>query len=311
MKEFDIFELKKTLDCRNIALCFNGPFTRNILDELGNAIKSHIKSAQIEQSLMYDVFSVFMEMVLNVRNYIIKKRYVEQGLHDYSSAALVVSVSDNVYSICSGNAVDKLDIDYLTKTLSSFNSMDRKDLKEMYKERKLKKLPKDATSAGLGLMNIVKKASEPLQYRVRDINQTHCFFSLKVVISGSIKSLYIQATSSTPRVQFHSQTGSLSIIGESYPENAFEFYSKLSEWLYDYLVKTSNPITLNLRLVYLNTSSAKCLMDLFDMLERAYKKGRDIAIYWRYDNENDWSTDTAEEFKEEMSLPFHIVPIAE
>ena len=43
--------------------------------------------------------------------------------------------------------------------------------------------------------------------------------------------LEIEATSSTPRIGYEDETHTLSISGESYPENSFEFYAPVFEWL--------------------------------------------------------------------------------
>jgi hypothetical protein len=37
-------------------------------------------------------------------------------------------------------------------------------------------------SSGLGLIDMSRKASQPLGYSLRDIDDRHCFFSLKAII---------------------------------------------------------------------------------------------------------------------------------
>ena len=41
----------------------------------------------------------------------------------------------------------------------------------------------------------------------------------------------IEATSSTPHIRYDEGTHTLSVSGESYPENSFEFYAQVFEWL--------------------------------------------------------------------------------
>ena len=126
-----------------------------------------------------------------------------------------------------------------------------------------------------------------------------------------MNNLNLSATISTPSVEFDAAAGSLTIAGESYPENAFEFYKPLLGWVRDYLASSDVAVTANLALSYLNTSSIKSIMDLLDLLEAAHVKGRTVSLYWRYHKENDRALEMIEEFREEVTLPFFIAPIAE
>lgn len=120
--------------------------------------------------------------------------------------------------------------------------------------------------------------------------------------------LYIEQTKSTPRVEFDAQSGKLSIEGQSYPENAFRFYEPIFKWLEDYLNATDMELVLDIyfHMPYINTSSAKCIMMLLDILENAYQEGKKVKIRWYYDKENEEALECAEEFKEDLELPFEI-----
>jgi hypothetical protein len=119
-------------------------------------------------------------------------------------------------------------------------------------------------------------------------------------------SINIAGTSTTPKIECDPDKGIILMQGDSYPENSFEFFNALLSWVDDYLHLKTAPLALELRLVYLNTSSVKVMMDIFDMLEEAYLQGRKIDVNWFYDNRNERVMDLAEEFKEDCSFPFLI-----
>jgi len=125
-----------------------------------------------------------------------------------------------------------------------------------------------------------------------------------------MNTLQLEATKSTPRVQFDPATGHLSITGQSYPENAFKFYEPLLLWLDDYLaqVKTDTIVTFELHLPYINTSSTKCFMMLLEKLDKAHLSGKRVEVRWYYNEDNETELECAEEFKEDLSLPFAILP---
>jgi len=52
-------------------------------------------------------------------------------------------------------------------------------------------------------------------------------------------------------------------------------------------------------------------MMLLEMMEKAYNDGKNIRIVWLYDQDNESELECAEEFKEDLTLPFEITSIAE
>lgn len=115
-------------------------------------------------------------------------------------------------------------------------------------------------------------------------------------------------TASTPLICFDPVSNVLRMIGESYPENSFDFYAPLLAWLTARLQHLAG-LTLDITITYMNSSSTKCTLDLMDIMEEAHGRGVPIRIIWRYDRENPRSYELAEDFREEVSFPFDIVAL--
>ncbi len=122
-------------------------------------------------------------------------------------------------------------------------------------------------------------------------------------------SISIDATKSTPRIFFDERKNVLELRGESYPENTSEFYDPLFKWLDKHLDELlEESFTVDIELIYFNSSSSKILMNLFDRLEEKAEEGKNIAVNWIYDKKNDSSLEYGEEFKEDLTtLPFNLV----
>lgn len=118
--------------------------------------------------------------------------------------------------------------------------------------------------------------------------------------------LKIDGTQSTPSIIADASAGTVEMRGDSYPENSFELFSPAMRWIDDYLRQSDRPLALNLHLLYLNTSSVKAMMDIFDMLEEAHREGRKVEVNWFYDEQNERVAELAEEFREDCSFPFRI-----
>jgi hypothetical protein len=128
-----------------------------------------------------------------------------------------------------------------------------------------------------------------------------------------VENLAIEATKSSPYIHFDASTGLLEIKGKSYPENAAKFFAPLFSWLKEYLSSSAcDPVTMDMGLIYFNSSSSKALMNLLELLEEAASNGRQIVVNWYYHEENDTILEAGEEFKDEVSsLDFNLVEISD
>ena len=93
-----------------------------------------------------------------------------------------------------------------------------------------------------------------------------------------------EGSAKTPVVEF-SSNGELLLKGRSIPENSIEFYKPLIEWLESYSESPNSTTVLSVQLEYFNTSSSKCILDVFKKLESVsnfkYGSSSDIDIAFR------------------------------
>jgi len=116
-----------------------------------------------------------------------------------------------------------------------------------------------------------------------------------------MKNLSIAPTKYTPSINLDANTGIFEIIGKSYPENTFEFYQPMMEWVENYF--SSEPqeqTTVNLEIIYFNSSSSKLFFDFFDIFD-AKKNKHAICINWIYDAENENAEEAGEDFIEDFT----------
>lgn len=121
-----------------------------------------------------------------------------------------------------------------------------------------------------------------------------------------MENINIASTQSTPSIQTDFRNGVVEMRGDSYPENSFELFSPVLDWIDAYLREDARPLRVDLHLLYLNTSSVKAMMDIFELLEQAHRAGRDVGVNWYYDEQNERVAELAEEFREDCSFPFDI-----
>lgn len=126
-----------------------------------------------------------------------------------------------------------------------------------------------------------------------------------------MESLKIEGTPKTPTINFNASSGILEVKGRSIPENSIEFYKPLIDWLDEYLSGPAKQTTVNIQLEYFNTSSSKCILDVFKKLEGIYKAGNEVMINWHYEEDDEDMLEAGEDYQSIIKVPFKMCEIDE
>ena len=126
-----------------------------------------------------------------------------------------------------------------------------------------------------------------------------------------MESIIIEGTPKTPTVEFNAEEGKVEIKGRSIPENSVEFYNPLIAWLEAYGSNPKDVTQVNIQLEYFNTSSSKCILDVFKKLESLAKAGNDIKVNWFYEEDDEDMLEAGEDYQSIIKLPFKMIEIEE
>lgn len=125
-----------------------------------------------------------------------------------------------------------------------------------------------------------------------------------------MENFYLESTPKTPRLSFNNDNGIFEVSGRSIPENSIEFYKPLLDWLDNYVKVAKSETKLIVKLEYFNTSSSKCLVEIFRKLEKLQKDNK-VVIQWYYDEEDEDMQESGEDFKEIIKIPIEMVVLNE
>ncbi len=114
--------------------------------------------------------------------------------------------------------------------------------------------------------------------------------------------LFINASPTSPEIDFRFAQDVLSIKGESYPENAAAFYGPLIERVRAYLAGRSDAvITVHVSLAYFNSSSTKMLFTLFEAFNGAALAGNLVRLNWYHDEDDDTIFEFGQELRDDFA----------
>ncbi len=126
-----------------------------------------------------------------------------------------------------------------------------------------------------------------------------------------MENLHLEGSAKTPRVSFDGQTGALELKGRSIPENSIEFYKPLNDWIDGYASSPKPNTTVDVKLEYFNTSSSKCILDLFKQLEKLNEGSTDVNVNWYFEEDDEDMAEAGEDYQAIINLPFKMIEVEE
>lgn len=180
----EIFSLYQKLKQEGVIFCFCGPTSQLVVEGIGETLRQRMELEGVGASVINRVFSVFIEQIHNVLHYSGEKIPEEGTVDDELRFGIVLlGTSGKRYFVRCGNFVSREHVGALSVLLQRLQAMDKDQLKALYKERRRSAGTCDnSKGAGLGLIEMARKASEPLSFDFASVDDDTSFFSITAII---------------------------------------------------------------------------------------------------------------------------------
>lgn len=117
----------------------------------------------------------------------------------------------------------------------------------------------------------------------------------------------LDPTNETPTINFDPANNHFELSGVSLPEDARGFFEPVIKWWVDFANECNQTVLFEVKMIYFNTASSKCFLDLFEQLNRMKKDGKDITVKWSYTEGDDDMKSAGEVFNDLVELEFEFV----
>ena len=124
-----------------------------------------------------------------------------------------------------------------------------------------------------------------------------------------MENLTLEGSAKTPTVNFDCDNGVLELKGRSIPENSIEFYKPLNDWIDAYAASPKPNTIVDVKLEYFNTSSSKCILDLFKKLEELKESAKNINIKWYYEADDEDMEEAGQDFQAIINVPMELISV--
>ncbi len=182
----DLYEFKKDLSRQGIFFCFSGPISQNLVTEIGSILEQKMSLEKASKSTILRVFSMVVEKAQNIIHYSAEK-FLEDSMYDendeeLSLGIIAVGYENNHYFVLCGNMIDNDNVLKLRKKLTGLQEMNKEELKKYYREKRKQGPDEGSKGAGLGFIEMAKRANKPIEFDFKKVDEKLSFFSMKTVI---------------------------------------------------------------------------------------------------------------------------------
>ncbi|MGD1844338.1 MAG: SiaB family protein kinase [Salibacteraceae bacterium] len=166
-------DIRKQVVGENILMIHRGDFNQDTFIPVLRMIENNMRDKLDKYSLKRMVYHVMVELLQNIYHH-------GKVIDDRRDGIFIVSAADSHYLIQAGNFIDNSEIEDFQRQLEIVNRLGRDELKELYKKTLAEGKVDEVNGAGLGLIDIRRDTTNPLEFTFLPIDDSTSFFSVSV-----------------------------------------------------------------------------------------------------------------------------------
>jgi hypothetical protein len=181
--KLELYDFYQEAKGKNVIFYYCGPIAHASIEGVAQTLRKNLECEEAGSLTAQSVFSVFIEQMQNILNYSAERVSNPEALdNELRVGVVVIGHEKNGYFILCGNKVCNKDVPGLTDKLELISHMNKEELKTLYKERRRMDPAPESKGAGLGLIEMARKGTEPMEYSFMPIDQDFSFFTIRVVV---------------------------------------------------------------------------------------------------------------------------------
>ncbi len=178
LREKDLKNLERTkqfhqfLNKENILLSFKGDFNQDNVLYLLDILRGQMPVSTTSIKLN----NILIELLQNIE----KHADNIDGITEWKPGIFLIHEKDGKFYLTASNYISNSRIKILTDSIDYVNSLDKKDIIKLYKEKILQQNVVTAKQTGLGIIDMRKRSGSKFGYSFHQIDDKYSFFTLQI-----------------------------------------------------------------------------------------------------------------------------------
>ncbi len=181
----DLFELWRKQDGPGVFFTVSGPISQQLLVEICNNVGRKMKNDRTAMNTMMKVQAVIVELAQNISRYSAEKmvdRHGGVGAGELGSGVISIALGHESFRVTSGNLINNVDIERMDRMMKQLQTMNKGELRSRFLSQRKRPDNTGSRGAGLGLIEVCRKASAPIEYEFRKVDGKSSFFCVEIRI---------------------------------------------------------------------------------------------------------------------------------
>lgn len=167
----------------DIVLAYKGSITPDLINEVLEAVEGKLEEGHEEGKTRKKLYNVLVESLQNLYHHIEETHEgIEEDLDPKFGMLIIEKEQEGEYKVTTGNFINNLKIKFLKEKIDKINSLNKDELKDMYKFILNHQRISAKGGGGLGLVDIARKTGKKLQYKFYPYNDNYSFFNLIIEV---------------------------------------------------------------------------------------------------------------------------------
>jgi len=183
---FDIENYFRNQANGDTILFYRGNIDSDVINHVLDSVEDKLVEVNEQSRLRKKVYNVLVESLQNLYHHVER---VPANFEDQTSekfAMLSVKKVDRGYKIITGNFVRTVNVEKLEEKIKRINRSSQEEIKELYKFILNHQRISAKGGGGLGLVDIVRKTGNKLEYNFREYDEKYTFFYLNILVNEEI-----------------------------------------------------------------------------------------------------------------------------
>lgn len=183
---WDMLEYYKMVKEKGLNIIYSGPIWADGVEGLSQTLRKRMEFDALSLPTSQAIFSVFIEQMNNMLMYSADQDIFQQ--HDgtecsVASGVFILGSKNKQYFLQSGNMIEAEQVPAMKERLDFLNTLDKTELRKFYKEQiKLENTNSESKGAGLGLIEIARRANSKIEYSFEPMDNGKSFFTMFITI---------------------------------------------------------------------------------------------------------------------------------
>ena len=164
---------------------YKGEVTFDLITSIIETLEERIGELETDRIIKKKFYGTATECIQNLYHHMdeVTDDTHQISTYDSKSGLLLVTARKRFFNIMTGNFIPNDKINDLKAKLDKINTLEKEDLKKLYKEILYNGEFSNKGTAGLGFVEIARKTGQKLSYEFHQVNDAYSYFTFQIRVS--------------------------------------------------------------------------------------------------------------------------------